>query len=349
MQHTILVIEDNEEMCENIEEILELSGYEVLSAHNGKSGAKLAIEKKPDLIICDVMMPVMDGYETLYILNQNEKTAGIPFVFLTAKSEKTDWRKGMNLGADDYLTKPFEEMELLRVVETRLRKKNYRNEKQSSSGKSQLDKVKSIDELKNCFEDKDTIHLKKKNLIFREGDLANFLYFLKKGKVRTFRMNEDSKEYTLGLYKEGDFFGAKTLLYNIAHPESAIALEEVELLKVRKEDFLSLICNNLSISNQFVRMISGDLLEKEKELLDLAYNSVRQRVADALLLLQKNYHHDQKEYFTISIPRDNLASIVGTSTESVIRVLSDFKEEGLVSVKASRITVLDQKGLSEVR
>src|SRR3954465_5515474 len=104
----ILVIEDNEEVRENTSEILELSNYKVFTAENGKQGVEIATREKPDLIVCDIMMPVLDGYGVLHLLSKNQDTSMIPFIFLTAKSEKTDFRKAMELGADDYLTKPFD-------------------------------------------------------------------------------------------------------------------------------------------------------------------------------------------------------------------------------------------------
>ena len=122
MSNKILVIEDNTEVRENIQEILELSNYEVVTAENGKRGVEKAKTEKPDLIICDIMMPELDGYGVLYMLGKTPETNGIPFIFLTAKTEKSDFRKGMNLGADDYLTKPFEEMDLLNTIERRLNK-----------------------------------------------------------------------------------------------------------------------------------------------------------------------------------------------------------------------------------
>src|SRR6186997_184975 len=118
----ILLIEDNQEVRENTAEILELAGYNVLVAPNGKIGVEIAQKENPDLIICDIMMPELDGYGVLHILNKKSETAGIPFIFLTAKTEKTDIRKGMNLGADDYLTKPFDDTDLLNAIEARLQK-----------------------------------------------------------------------------------------------------------------------------------------------------------------------------------------------------------------------------------
>ena len=124
MSKKILLIEDNLEMRENTAEIMELANYDVITAVDGKDGVAKAKENLPDLIICDIMMPEMDGYGVLYILSKDPKTCAIPFVFLTAKAEKSEFRKGMNLGADDYVTKPFQEMELLSVIESRLERSN---------------------------------------------------------------------------------------------------------------------------------------------------------------------------------------------------------------------------------
>jgi len=113
----ILVIEDNLEVRENLAEILELSNYIVDIAVNGKEGVQKALSNPPDLILCDVMMPNLDGYGVVKILDSKPITSDIPFVFLTAKAEKSDMRKGMNLGADDYITKPFDDVELLDAIE----------------------------------------------------------------------------------------------------------------------------------------------------------------------------------------------------------------------------------------
>lgn len=119
---TILLIEDNLEMRENTTEILELNGYKVIAAKNGKEGVEFAQKNKIDLIICDIMMPVLDGYGVLHLLNKNEETSSVPFIFLTAKSERTDFRKGMEMGADDYITKPFDDIELINAIESRFKK-----------------------------------------------------------------------------------------------------------------------------------------------------------------------------------------------------------------------------------
>ena len=118
----ILLIEDNDDIRSNTAEILELSNYKVIVAENGKIGVEKAIEHRPDLIICDIMMPVLDGYGVLHAVHKNEAIKNTPFIFLTAKTERGDFRKGMELGADDYITKPFSGTELLNAIDSRSEK-----------------------------------------------------------------------------------------------------------------------------------------------------------------------------------------------------------------------------------
>jgi DNA-binding NarL/FixJ family response regulator len=118
----ILVIEDQPEMRRNITALLRYYEYEPIAAENGRAGVEAARREKPDLILCDVMMPELDGYGVLQALQTDAVLARTPFVFLTAKGEKDDLRSGMNLGADDYLTKPVANTDLVRAIETRLRR-----------------------------------------------------------------------------------------------------------------------------------------------------------------------------------------------------------------------------------
>jgi DNA-binding NarL/FixJ family response regulator len=119
---TILVIEDEAEMRRNLLTILRLERFHALAAANGRAGVELAKRERPDLILCDVMMPELDGYGVLRALRQDAATAAIPFIFLTAKGERTDLRNGMNLGADDYLTKPVAKSDLLAAIAARLQR-----------------------------------------------------------------------------------------------------------------------------------------------------------------------------------------------------------------------------------
>jgi CRP/FNR family transcriptional regulator, polysaccharide utilization system transcription regulator len=351
MGKSILVIEDNKEMRENISEILALANYSVFSAQDGKEGVNMAKKSPPELIICDIMMPKMDGYETLYLLSKDEKTNHIPFIFLSAKAEKSDWRKGMNLGADDYLTKPFEEMELLNAVETRLKRSSSLKQKFSSNIEDLsrfMDTAKGVDGLKSLTLNKKNKVYKKKDVLYHEGDYAGSVFFIESGKIKTFKVNDGDKEYATGLFGKGDFVGYMALLKNTEQPDSAIALEESVVYRIHKDDFTKLIYTNKEVAKTFINILSGNLIEKEQELINLAYNSVRKRVADSLLLLQRKYNDDHAKNFSISLLRDDLASIVGTSTESVIRVISDFKEEGFIEVHGGKITIIDSEGLTHL-
>ena len=350
--NNILIIEDNLEMRENIAEMLELAGYEVQVAENGRIGVKLALETMPDLIICDIMMPELDGYGVLYILAKNPKTSATPFIFLTAKTEKSDYRKGMNLGADDYLTKPFEEMDLLEAIEMRLKKSEQfqRDFEADVDGVDHfIETAEGLEEMNKLSRDRKSRHYKKKGALFYEGEYPNFLYFINKGKIKTYKMNEDGKELITGLFKEGDFIGYLALLENIEYPESAVALEESDVYLIPRRDFISLLFTNRDVSARFIKMLSRNLVEKEQELLNLAYNTVRKRVADALLQLRDRYQIDSSKSFKMAMSRDDLASMVGTAKESVIRTLSEFKNDSLIKIKGSEITILDPDRLSSLR
>ena len=349
---TILLMEDNAEMRENISEILELSGYNVIAKENGKKGVEAAKSnaEKISLILCDIMMPELDGYSVLHILSKLPSTAPIPFIFLTAKSEKEDFRVGMNLGADDYITKPFGEIELLSTIENRIKKAEmFRTiESESESLDHFIDLARGVNELENLSKDRKSITYKKKETIFHEGDFPNNLYYIASGNVKLFKMNQEGKEYITGLFKEGEFFGFISLLENSAYKETAQALEESKVFLIPKQDFISLLNNNRDVSAQFIKMLSNNLIEKEEKLLQLAYDSVRKRVAEGILEYKKNYQQE-KENAPFPISREDLANTVGTSTESVIRTLHDFKEEKLIEISGRNIHVLDEAKLINLR
>ncbi len=353
MSKHILLIEDNLEMRENTAEILELASYQVTTAEHGKIGVKLAKEKEPDLIICDIMMPELDGYGVLFMLEKDPATAGIPFIFLTAKTEKSELRKGMELGADDYLTKPYEEMDLLKAVEGRLKKSEVIRRQKFEGTVEELDEfflnAKGLSELEKLSEDRQTLTYKKKQIIFREGDTPNKLYFISKGKVKLYKMNDDGKELITGLFNHGEFFGFQALLEGNNYEEWATALEDTELCIIPKEDFLSLLFSNREVSRQFIKMLSNNLADKEDQLLKLAYDTVKKRIAEALLLLKEKYHDkESEEDFSINFSRDDLSKIAGTAKETTIRALSELKEEKLIDIRGRNIVLTDPEGLAKI-
>ena len=146
----ILFIEDDTVVRENTAELLELSDYHVTTAANGKQGVELAKNLIPDIIICDIMMPEMDGYGVLENLSKNPDTQQIPFIFLSAKTEHKDIRRGMDLGADDYLTKPFEEEDLINAIESRLAKVAILKKINAEKPKTQPE-VEKINDLKKSI------------------------------------------------------------------------------------------------------------------------------------------------------------------------------------------------------
>lgn len=345
-KHRILVIEDQEDVRENISELLELSNYDVEAAGNGKEGVKKALSSPPDLVLCDIMMPEMDGYEVLYLLSKNPETSSLPFIFLTAKAEKADFRKGMNMGADDYITKPFEEMELLGAIERRLKKyKELSSVSEIDQLVQQAAKYQNVEDLEK---ERKSQSFKKKDIIYREGDFGNFVYKIQKGKIKTYHINEDGKEFIHDIRKEGDFLGEQSVIQDTARTEFAEAMEETELMLIPKDDFQELIFKNREVSGQFIKMLSNNLSQREKELMEMAYNTVRKRTADSLIKLYETYASDDKEV-TVDVSRADLAGMVGTATESVIRILSEFKKDQWIEINGSAISILEPEKIKSVK
>jgi CRP-like cAMP-binding protein/CheY-like chemotaxis protein len=348
----ILLIEDNLDVRENTAEILTLAQYKVMTAKNGKEGVELAQKEKPDLIICDIMMPVLDGHGVLHLLAKNIETSSIPFIFLTAKAERSDIRKGMEMGADDYLTKPFDDVELLNAIESRLKKNEILKKEFSKSieGLNEfINEAKGIDSLKKLSEEREIRVYKKKSEIYKEGNYPKGIYFISKGKVKTYQTNELGKELITGLHKDGEFFGYLSLLQDEQYNNSATALEDSEICMIPKEDFFSLIYKNSEISRKFIEILTNNLRENEEQLIKLAYNSVRKRVAEALVKLSDKYKKTGDQIFSMNVSREDLANLVGTATETVIRTLSDFKDEHYIEVSGSKITVLNYDKLSRLK
>ncbi|GAA4356449.1 response regulator [Hymenobacter saemangeumensis] len=340
---TILLIEDNELIRENTAEILELAGYDVRTAENGKLGVEQALAKKPDLVVCDIMMPVLDGYGVLQIFNQNPQLAGVPFIFLTAKTERADLRRGMELGADDYLTKPFDEAELLSAITGRFNRfRSLRSDYdlQAEGLHEFFDDARAVGNLASLSADRKVYQVRKKQDIYLEGDEPNRVYFLKSGRVKTVKTTDAGKELITGLYGPGEFFGYLPLLESTAHSDSAVAVDDAELVYIPKDDFTQLLMRNLDVGQQFIRLLAGRVSEREEQLLGMAYSSIRRRVADTLLRL-----YEQAPEGTIQLSREDMAAMVGTASESLIRTLSEFKQDGLIELTPKNIRVLQPEKL----
>jgi CRP-like cAMP-binding protein/FixJ family two-component response regulator len=346
---TVLVIEDNDDIRENVTEILQLAGYTVFDANNGKTGVELALKHQPDIILCDIMMPEMDGYGVLYILNKHIETSTIPFIFLTAKAEHVDLRKGMELGADDYLTKPFDDMELLNSIESRLRKKDQQRQFYSAS----LDKigtlvtnVDGLAELKKIIHERKSRVFKKNQVIYYDGDNGNGIYLVLDGRVKTIKLAEDGRELMTGMYVAEDYLGINAILSKEAYSDTATATEDSTLCLIPKELLEQMLSKHPEVGREFIKLLAKDIREKETQLLQLAYNSVRKKLAEVLLRLLRAQNGGENSF---KISREDLAAMAGMATETVSRTLSDFKDEGLIDKAASRITVLDQGRLAKMK
>lgn len=348
---TILVVDDNTDIRENTAEILMLAGYNTFTAENGKRGVETALREKPDLIVCDIMMPDLDGYGVLHLLRTNPATEHIPLIFLTAKTERTDFRKGMEMGADDYITKPFDDLELLKAIEIRLKKSDIIH-KAYGAGEQGMNEL--VKELKSSGlllldpERYDSEHVAKKQLVYGEGKRPRYLYFVKSGKVKTFKVNEDGKEYITNLYSAGDYLGYLALLENSTYDDTAEVLEDAEVAMIPKDEFTDAVYNDMAIATKFIRLVAQDVKEKEERLLRLAYDSLRRRIAKALLDIHGKFNKEDTAQNSIDISREDIAQYVGTATESLIRTLSDFKSEKLIEIREGKIRILNQEKLQRL-
>ena len=348
----ILLIEDNEDIRGNTVEILELSNYEVIAAENGKEGVEKAIKFLPDLIICDIMMPGLDGFGVLHAVHKNDAIKNTPFIFLTAKTERSDLRKGMEMGADDYITKPFTGIELLNAVDGRLKKFNLLKQK-LSAGTNDAEELMNTStghkDLKSLTEDCNTNTYKKKQIVYSEGNQPNRLYYVVKGKIKAFKSNDEGKELVTGLFSAGDFLGYVAIMEDTVYKDSATAMEETELAIIPREDFDKLINNNKQVAQEFIRLLAKSVSEKEDQLINIAYNSLRKKVADALLVLYNKYHLKSGDTNAMSISRGSLATIAGTAKESLIRTLSDFRNEKLIDINSDgSILILNLRKLESL-
>ena len=345
----VLIIEDNNDIRDNIVEILGLAGYDVSQANNGKAGVEIAQKLLPDIILCDIMMPELDGYGVLYVHHKNPETNNIPFIFITAKSERFDLRKGMEMGADDFLTKPFDDMELLNAIESRLKKKGRQQDFYSKSLErldNLVSKNEGLAELKKIIEDRKNRFFKKNQIVHYEVDRAIGVYLIISGKIKTVKMNEDGRELMTGMYQGEDFFGVNSILSDEMYTDTATAIEDCQLCFFPKEQLEELLRIYPDVADKFIKLLSNEIRNKETHLLQLAYQSVRKRIAEAILRL---FRHNPVEGESVSISREDLAAMTGTASETVSRTLTDFKNEGLIEKTGSHLKILDFNKISKMK
>jgi CRP-like cAMP-binding protein len=235
------------------------------------------------------------------------------------------------------------------VIEVRLNK----NEKLKNIFKNDLHEVteffnnaRKTNNLQKLLEKRHVRHCRKKDFIYLEGQTANDLYMVNKGEIKTFKMNADGKELITGFHQPGSFLGYIPLLEDRPYTENAVAMEDSEITIIPRQDFLSLIYSSNEMAMKFIHLLTNNLEDAENRLLQIAYQSVRQRVAAALLRLldlAKPQHEDM-----ITFGRKDIANLIGTATESLNRTLSDFKDERLINITENGITVINRPKLEHV-
>ena len=348
---TILLIEDDTVLRENTAELLELEGYRTITAPNGKRGIGEALREVPDLIICDIMMPEIDGYGVLEALSDHHKTQHIPFIFLSAKTEHKEVRLGMDLGADDYLTKPCEEEDLLSAVRSRLAKSTLLQRTADTTEQIDVEQqqgvLKNLDQFKEYLSSKGEIQeFEKGEMIYEYGERIHQIYLVRSGVVKCFTMDENGKELITALRKENSFLGLEHLLENGTHHETTTALEDSDLLAVSKQDFLDCLQENQQVTLELINLLADDLSAIKEQLLQMAYGSVRRKTAQTILQFAEILNQDPGQQIKIS--RHDLASVAGIATESLIRTLSQFKKNGWIEIEGRNIRIIDLAALEQM-
>ncbi len=342
----ILLIEDDESLRDNISEMLVLSSYSVVTAIDGKSGVETALREKPDLVLCDVMMPGLDGYGVLNILSRHPDAHRIPFVFLTGKGEVEDLRKGLGMGADDYLVKPFHETELLNTVDLRL-KKTEPLVYQAGNSEFVLNSFTDFfsENQSNPIANHDILRFKNKHILYCEDQRAGSVYYVRSGKLKEYRLHENGKELITNIYTDGDFLGHRAVLGSVNYAETVEVIEEAVLLTIPAADFISLINSDMNLARLFLGLLSDDVLKKEVKLLNMAYNSLRKKVAAGIIEVADKFKTSRNGLPVIDLSREDLAHVVGSAQESMIRTLKEFKSEKLIDIREGNIVILDPERL----
>lgn len=347
----VLLIEDDTALRENTAELLELSDYETITAANGKRGVQLAKNELPDIVVCDIMMPEMDGYGVLQTLAADPATQHIPFIFLSAKTEHKDIRKGMDLGADDYLTKPFEEEELISAIESRIAKvailKKLQEQKSSVSKNAENEEqINSLNDLRELIKNCELQTYKAGETILEEGKQSNYFFMVDRGVVKTHRLDPLGKELITSVHKEGDFFGNISFNQHSAHQENATAMEETRVYAISRDELKEILMKNNHIALELIDVLGNNLSGVKEQLLEMAYGSVRKKTARTILLFSQKIRRFPTQ--SIRISRRDLASVAGMASESLIRTLSDFKKEGLIEIEGRNIKLLNVEALKNI-
>ncbi|MFM8179618.1 MAG: cyclic nucleotide-binding domain-containing protein [Candidatus Kapaibacterium sp.] len=348
----ILLIESDPAIASHVTDVLQLASHAVMRVASGREAVSAAMEHRPNLVICTLAAKDIDGMSVLRIISSNPATKRTPFIMIGVPSDYATLRRMMEAGADDVLSTSFTDAELLGAVAARLRLSQSRHDHVSDEQppETRPAEIMPMDNDLSALRRHGRVKkFRKGENIYAEDSTPHAIYYVVHGKVKTYRTHELGKDLITGLYGDGMFFGHIAALEEKPHTDAAQALDESEVIVIPHTEFLNVLLHSAMMSHRFLRMLADELDSKDDSLVRLAYNSVRKRVADALLALERQYHMSSPDPFHITISRENLANLAGTATETTIRTLHDFKEERLIDIKGSTIAILDLDRLKAMR
>ncbi|WP_316753021.1 response regulator [Pedobacter gandavensis] len=345
-KYKILIIADESDSRTSTILLLKMANYDVIEAYNGKQGVNQALTIQPDLILCNTMLPDIDGYMILSLIKKLPQAQNIPFIILASKNDQNEVRKSMIMGADDYLIKPFRNIEILETIEMRLKKR--------AEQKKRPDSVVNGGNIKNGIESFEKIitesrlrHFKRKQVIYYQEDSADAIHLIASGSVKTLKTTPDGRDLVTGIYKENEYFGINAYFSAEVHHETAETIEETLLYTFPRAVLDPLIDKFSDLSKKFIGIIAANNLKKEHQLLEFAYFSVRKRMSQLLLRLYPKNNAGVVQWIDIS--RENLAAMSGMASETVSRVLSDFKKDGLIMRDSNKIMIIDPLRLAHLK
>ncbi|MEQ3665630.1 MAG: CRP-like cAMP-binding protein [Olleya marilimosa] len=190
--------------------------------------------------------------------------------------------------------------------------------------------------------------VKKGDIIFREGEALNGIYCIREGVCKLTKLSENGKDQVVKLSVKGGMMGQRSLVSNECSNLTAVALNDMQICFIPKQEILDDLQKNVNFSMDLLKRMAQDLRDADDSLVDMAQKTVKQRLAETLLYVKNKFDNDADGYLALTLSRDDYASIVGTATESAIRILSQFKKEGIISTKGKQIKIEDEQALKRV-
>lgn len=204
------------------------------------------------------------------------------------------------------------------------------------------------DELKKMSDHKDSMSFKKGDILFSEGNVLSGVYCIKEGVCKLSRLSENGKEQIVKFIKGGDMLGYRSVLSEEPVTLTVTALKDMEACFIPKKDIFDSIRENPKFSIDMMKTVCHDLKDANASITKMAQKTVKQRLADTLLFLKETFGEDREGYLDIILTREEIASVIGTATESAIRLLSEFKKKELIASGGKKLKVLNERGLTKI-